>query len=84
MISGVGGFAASAGFCKRNDAPEETFTRFQLAAVIDSPIHRIWRLGWLTGWLAGWVGAGWVGRLTGVQAGALPESCIRGLRGPND
>ena len=32
-ISGVGGFAASAKLCKRNDAPKETFTRSQLAAV---------------------------------------------------
>ena len=28
-------------------APIESFTRFQLAAIIDSSIYRIWRLGWL-------------------------------------
>ena len=65
----VGGFAASADVCGRNDAPKETFTRSQLAAVslifmdfrgfhrfIDSSNHRIWRLGWLArlGW-AGWL-----------------------------
>ena len=32
-ISGVGGFAAFADVCGRNDAPEETFTRSQLAVV---------------------------------------------------
>ena len=31
-ITGVGGFAASADVCHRDDAPGETFTRFQLAA----------------------------------------------------
>ena len=31
-ISGVGGFAASANVCHRDDASKETFTRFQLAA----------------------------------------------------
>ena len=28
-------------------APRESFTRVQLAAIIDSSIYRIWRLGWL-------------------------------------
>ena len=32
-ISGVGGFAASATLCRRDDAPKETFTRSQLAAI---------------------------------------------------
>ena len=44
------GFAASATLCGRDVAPKESFTRFQLAAIIDSSIHRIWRLGWLDGW----------------------------------
>ena len=47
-------------------APIESFTPFQLvqlAAIIDSSIYRIWRLGWLAGWLAGW--------LTGLLAGWL-------------
>ena len=39
---------------------KESFTRFQLAAVIDSSIRRIWRLaGWLAG--LGWAGMGWAG-----------------------
>ena len=43
---------------------KQTFARFQLAASIDSSIHRCWRLaGWLAGllgrWLAGWL-VGWL------------------------
>ena len=36
-------------------APIESFTRFQLAAIIDSSTYRIWRglAGLLAGWLAG-------------------------------
>ena len=62
--------------CCRDAAPKETFTRFQLAAVIDSSIHRIWRLGWLAGlgwaglagWLAGWAGLGLVLSTSGAKA----------------
>ena len=46
-------------------APIESFTRFQLAAIIDFhrySIYRIWRLGWLAGWAGcAWLGlAGWL------------------------
>ena len=39
-----------------------------LSSILDSSIHRIWRLGWLAGWLAGWAGwlAGWAGWLAGL------------------
>ena len=59
MISGVGGFAASADVCQRDDAPKETFTRFQLL------------LGWLVGWLVGW----WVGWLVGWLVSFHREVC---------
>ena len=58
-------------------APIESFTRFQLAAIIDSSIHRFigsggwagWAgLDWLAGWLAGL--AGWLARLAGLAGWA--------------
>jgi hypothetical protein len=33
--------------------PRESFTRFQLAAIFDSPIHRSIDADWLAGWLTG-------------------------------
>ena len=44
-----------------------------LAVIIDSSIHRIWRLAWLAGWLAGWL-ASWAG--LGWLAGWLAISLI--------
>ena len=44
--------------------PRESFTRSQLAAIIDSSIHRFIGSGGWAGWLAGlgWAGlAGWLG-----------------------
>ena len=51
---------------RRDDVPKEGFNRFQLAAIIVSSIHRIWRLGWLAGWLAAgcWLKI-FAGRLSG-------------------
>ena len=61
MGSGVGGLAACAARSGRDVAPEESFTRFQLAAIIDSSVRRIWRLGWLAGWAGlDWAGLGWL------------------------
>ena len=48
---------------------KESFTRFQLAAIIDSSIHRIWRLGWLAGWLA---------EVAGLLAGCLSRCGLDG------
>ena len=35
--------------------PRESFTRFQLAAIFVSPIHRSIDADWLAGWLADWL-----------------------------
>ena len=54
--------------CGRNDAPKETFARFQLAAIIDSSDLAARLAGWvgwpagLAGWLACWLTTGcWLG-----------------------
>ena len=76
MDFGGRGSRTFADVCKRNDAPKETFTRFQLAAI--SSIHRFIGFhrfidlsdlaagGW-AGWLAGlgWAGLGGAGWLAG-------------------
>ena len=48
--------------CRRDAAPKESFTRFQLADIIDSSIHRSIDAGG-AGWLAG---LGWAGWLAGL------------------
>ena len=70
---------------KRNDGPKETFTRSQLAAIIDASIHRTCggRAGWLAG--LGLVGLGWPGWPAGLAGLAglaeLAGLCWAGLAG---
>ena len=53
--------------CRRDDALKESFTRFQLAAIIDSSIHGFIGPGGWAGWLAGWLaGLGWAAWLAGL------------------
>ena len=67
--------------CRRDDALEESFTRFQLAAIIDSSIHRFIGSGGWAGWLAGWTGLAWPGWLAGLAALAGLAGWLPGLTG---
>ena len=64
-----------------------------LAAIIDSPIHRIWRLGWLAGWArlgwAVWLAISWIfidfrrfhkiSWISGVRGSQPVAACANGM-----